>query len=133
MGADLNGSAFWGRAGQCGSACARDCSRMSPSLTNLGIIAPAPRWLVASWRRGFDQPVTEAARHRLGRGDRGGVAARLLLPDCFGCNVGAFFSGISRGSLMAGSVRRRSPAPSSGVKLRARLGFEGAPKRRGQP
>ncbi|KPQ12443.1 MAG: YeeE/YedE family (DUF395) [Saliniramus fredricksonii] len=131
LGADLTGSAFWGAPANV-ERVRQSLLTDVTSLTNIGIIAGA--MLVASWRRGFDQPVTRlpaiAWIAAIVAGLLLGYSSRLA----FGCNVGAFFSGISTGSLhgwvwfaaaFAGSIL--------GVKLRARLGFEGAPKRGGQP
>lgn len=67
------------------------------SLTNLGIIAGT--FVVAIWRRGFRQPLPELPL----RAWAATVVAGLLLGYssrlAFGYNVGAFFSGISTGSL----------------------------------
>ncbi|WP_299818760.1 YeeE/YedE family protein [uncultured Jannaschia sp.] len=94
------------------------------SLTNLGIIGGA--FLVTAWRGGFGQKLpsypTKAWISAIVAGLALGYSSRIA----FGCNVGAFFSGISTGSLhgwvwfaaaFAGSV--------IGVKLRPRLGLGG--------
>ena len=123
VGADLSGSAFWsapGNAALLGQSVLTDVT----SLTNIGIISGA--FLVAAWRTGgLSQP-----RPKLpARAWVATVVAGLLLGYssrlAFGCNVGAFFSGISTGSLhgwvwfaaaFAGAVL--------GVRLRPMLGLE---------
>ncbi|MGY6568587.1 MAG: YeeE/YedE family protein [Salinarimonas sp.] len=130
LGADLSGSAFWSAPANM-ERVSQSLLTDVTSLTNIGIIAGA--MLVASWRRGFEQPVARlpaiAWIAAIIAGLLLGYSSRLA----FGCNVGAFFSGISTGSLhgwvwfaaaFAGSIL--------GVKLRARLGFEGAPLRGGR-
>lgn len=124
LGADLSGSAFWaapGNAGRLGASVLTDVT----SLTNIGIITGA--FLVACWRQGgLSQPLPKLPA----RAWAATVVAGLLLGYsariAFGCNVGAFFSGISTGSLhgwvwfamaFAGSVL--------GVRLRPALGLEG--------
>ena len=126
LGGDLSGSAYW--------SAASSVERMRESiltdytsLTNIGILFGA--FLAAAWRRG------ELAR-RLPRlsplawistafsGFLLGYCARLA----FGCNIGAFFSGISTGSLhgwiwfaaaFCGAIL--------GVRLRPHLGLEVRP------
>jgi len=123
MGADLSGSAFW--------AAPESVERVRASLlvdytslTNIGIVLGA--FFVASWRSGgLSQtlPVLPARAWvaTVVAGFLLGYSSRLA----FGCNVGAFFSGISTGSLhgwvwfaaaFAGSVL--------GVRLRPALGLE---------
>ncbi|RJL16362.1 YeeE/YedE family protein [Paracoccus siganidrum] len=123
LGADLSASSFWsapGNAALLGQSVLTDVT----SLTNIGIIAGA--FLVAAWRSGgLSQPLPSLpARAWIAT-----IVAGLLLGYssrlAFGCNVGAFFSGISTGSLhgwvwfaaaFAGSVL--------GVRLRPMLGLE---------
>lgn len=123
LGADLSASSFWsapGNAARLGQSVLTDVT----SLTNIGIIAGA--FLVAAWRSGgLSQPLPSLpARAWIAT-----IVAGLLLGYssrlAFGCNVGAFFSGISTGSLhgwvwfaaaFAGSVL--------GVRLRPMLGLE---------
>jgi len=124
LGADLSGSAFWsapGNAARLGQSVLTDVT----SLTNIGIILGA--FLVATWRSGgLAQPLprlpARAWAATVVAGFLLGYSSRLA----FGCNVGAFFSGISTGSLhgwvwfaagFAGSV--------VGVRLRPLLGMEG--------
>jgi uncharacterized membrane protein YedE/YeeE len=95
-GADLAASAFW--------AAPANAERLSASilgdvtsLTNIGILAGA--FLVMRGRADAGAPATALAMRGwvgvLLAGVVMGYAARLA----FGCNVGAFFSGISTGSL----------------------------------
>ena len=67
------------------------------SITNIGIIAGA--FIVMRWRRGLAAQVAPlTARNWVVMGLAGlvlGYSARIA----FGCNVGAFFSGVSSGSL----------------------------------
>ncbi|TYC53613.1 YeeE/YedE family protein [Rhodobacterales bacterium] len=96
-GADLSGSAFWSApasADRIGQSVLTDYT----SLTNIGIIVGA--WFVANWRNGgLSQSLPKlpavAWLAAIGAGFLLGYSSRLA----FGCNVGAFFSGISTGSL----------------------------------
>lgn len=123
VGLDLTGSAFW--------AASTSIERVESSLltdytslSNIGIMAGA--FLIASWRSGGlsqklpNLPMT-AWVATVVAGFLLGYSSRLA----FGCNVGAFFSGISTGSLhgwawfiaaFLGSIQ--------GVKLRPLLGLE---------
>lgn len=122
-GFDLSSSAFW--------AAPATLERVSgslltdyTSLTNIGIMVGA--FLVASWRTGglakkFPHLPLRAWLATIVCGFLLGYSSRLA----FGCNVGAYFSGISTGSLhgwvwfaaaFAGSIL--------GVRLRTLLGFE---------
>uniref|UniRef100_UPI003D0CBC8E YeeE/YedE thiosulfate transporter family protein n=1 Tax=Roseibium sp. TaxID=1936156 RepID=UPI003D0CBC8E len=122
-GADLTGSAFW--------TAPASIDRLNhslltdyTSLTNIGIILGA--FLVANWRSGgLAQKLPalpwQAWTATVVAGFLLGYSSRLA----FGCNVGAFFSGISTGSLhgwvwfaaaFAGAVY--------GVKLRPLLKLE---------
>lgn len=130
LGADLSGSAFWGAPANM-ERVSQSLLTDVTSLTNIGIIAGA--MLVASWRRGFDQPVPRlpalAWIAAIVAGLLLGYSSRLA----FGCNVGAFFSGISTGSLHGWAWFAAAFVGSIvGVKLRARLGFEGTPNRGGR-
>ena len=120
---DLSGSAFWSspaRAEHIQNSVLVDYT----SLTNLGIIFGA--FVVTAWRRGglsYRVPSFPVRAYiaTIVTGFLLGYASRLA----FGCNVGAFFSGISTGSLhgwvwvlaaFAGSIL--------GVRLRPILGLE---------
>lgn len=96
-GADLSGSGFWSAPGsleRIGQSVLTDYT----SLTNFGIILGA--FLVASWRSGGLSARVPSLRARAWvaaavSGLLLGYSSRLA----FGCNVGAFFSGIATGSL----------------------------------
>ncbi|MBN9674063.1 YeeE/YedE family protein [Roseibium aggregatum] len=122
-GADFTGSAFW----QAPASVARLKQSLLTdytSLTNIGIVFGA--FLVASWRTGG---LSQKLPRLPGLAWIAAIVAGFLLGYssrlAFGCNVGAFFSGISTGSLhgwvwfasaFAGSVY--------GVKLRPLLKLE---------
>lgn len=122
LGIGLEGSAFWTsptHATRLSESILTDVT----SLTNLGLIGGAA--LVVSWKQGLSKPVAalpvKAWIFVIIAGFLLGYSSRLA----FGCNVGAFFSGISTGSLhgwawfiaaFAGSV--------VGVKIRPSLGLE---------
>jgi len=125
-GADLSGSGFWsapGNAGRLGESILTDYT----SLTNFGLIAGA--FVVASWREGgLSAPLPRLPA----RAWVATVVAGLLLGYssrlAFGCNVGAFFSGISTGSLHGWAWFAAAFAGSwVGVGLRPRLGLEARP------
>lgn len=123
VGFDLSGSAFWAAAGQAERLQQSVLTDMT-SLTNIGLIVGA--FVVTAWRGEMNVP-----RSRLpGKGWVAAVLAGLAMGYAsrlaFGCNVGAFFSGISTGSLhgwvwfaaaFVGSI--------AGVRLRPKLGLEG--------
>ncbi|MFY0691048.1 MAG: YeeE/YedE family protein [Paracoccaceae bacterium] len=123
LGADLSGSGFWSAAGNA-ERISQSIFTDVTSLTNIGLIAGA--FLIAAWRTGaLAQPlVTLPLIAWIATAVAGfvmGYSSRLA----FGCNVGAFFSGISTGSLhgwvwfaaaFAGSVL--------GVRIRPLLGLE---------
>ncbi|MGJ3261625.1 MAG: YeeE/YedE thiosulfate transporter family protein [Salinarimonas sp.] len=95
-GADLSQTAFWAAPGNAERLVSSVLTDVT-SLTNLGLIAGA--FIAARWRRVMDPlPARPAARLALGIAVAAllmGYASRLA----FGCNVGAFFSGIATGSL----------------------------------
>jgi len=97
LGADLSGSGFWSAPAnveRLGESVLTDVT----SLTNIGIIGGA--FLVAAWRAGG---LSARLPQLSARAWIGTVIAGILLGYssrlAFGCNVGAFFSGISTGSL----------------------------------
>lgn len=126
MGADLSGSAFWmadANALRLGQSIFTDVT----SLTNIGIIAGAA--IVAVWRVGglsaqLPRLPARAWVAVIAAGFLMGYSSRLA----FGCNVGAFFSGISTGSLhgWAWFVMAFLGA-MIGVRLRPALGLEPKP------
>lgn len=96
-GADLSGSAFWNAPASV-TRLKESVLTDYTSLTNIGIVLGA--FLVAGWRiDGLSQKVPKlpprAWMAAVGAGFLLGYSSRLA----FGCNVGAFFSGISTGSL----------------------------------
>ncbi len=125
LGADLSGSAFW--------SAPVNVARLSQSvltdvtsLTNIGIIGGA--FLVAAWRSGLSGRLPALpARAWVAAAVAGlllGYSSRLA----FGCNVGAFFSGVSTGSLHGWAWFGAAFVGSwYGVKLRPMLGLEGRP------
>lgn len=123
LGADLSGSAFWSMPG---NAARVDNSLLVDitSLTNIGLICGA--FLVAAWKRdGLSQPLPKLqARVWIATIIAGfllGFSARIA----FGCNVGAFFSGISTGSLHGWVWFFAAFAGAFvGIRLRPLLGFE---------
>lgn len=122
-GADLSSSPFW--------SLPTNVERLSESLltdvtslTNIGLIGGA--FLIAAWRGGLEQGLPKLpARAWIATIVAGfllGYSSRLA----FGCNVGAFFSGISTGSLHGWAWFAAAFAGSLvGVKLRPLLGLEG--------
>lgn len=125
LGADLSASAYW--AAPVNQA-RLDASILTDvtSLTNIGIIAGA--FLVAAWRGGMSTPIPRlplvAWISAAVAGFLLGYSSRLA----FGCNVGAFFSGISTGSLHGWAWFVAAFAGSYyGVRLRPMLGLEGRP------
>ena len=122
-GFDLSANAFWGREAQQAQIAASLLDDVT-SVTNLGLLAGS---FLLAWRRRAACPDVGSIT---GRQWLWSVAAGLVLGYsarlAFGCNVGAFFSGISTGSLhgwvwfacaFAGSL--------VGVRLRERVGFKG--------
>lgn len=120
-GGDLSDNAFWGRDAQQAQIAGSVLDDVT-TVTNLGLLAGS---LLVAARRGTACPDAGPMRARQWAvaalaGLVLGYSARLA----FGCNVGAYLSGIATGSLhgwvwfaaaFAGSVL--------GVRLRARLGF----------
>lgn len=121
-GGDLSGSAFWAapaNAAQVEASLLTDIT----SLTDLGLIAGAA--LVAWWRAGLASPVGKLpARAWIAVIIAGlvlGYSSRLA----FGCNIGAFFSGIGTGSAHGWVWFIAAFAGSwAGIRLRPHLGLE---------
>lgn len=123
LGADLSGSALWSTAENVERVQQTLLTDVT-SLTNLGIVAGA--FLVAAWRGGFSQPLpslpAKAWVTTIVAGFLLGYSSRLA----FGCNVGAFFSGISTGSLHGWVWFVAAFAGTYvGIRLRPVLGLEG--------
>jgi uncharacterized protein len=124
LGADLSGSVFWSAPGNV-ERLSQSILTDVTSLTNIGIIAGA--FAVVAWKSGLAAPI---ARLPL-RAWIGAIIAGLLMGYssrlAFGCNVGAFFSGVSTGSLHGWAWFAAAFFGSIiGVRLRDLLGFEGA-------
>lgn len=96
LGVDLSGSAFWTAAAN-QDRLAKSILMDVTSLTNLGIIGGA--FGVVAWRGGLSASLPSLPARAwivtIIAGLLLGYSSRLA----FGCNVGAFFSGISTGSL----------------------------------
>lgn len=123
LGMDLGAAAFWSAPVQTERLRESVLTDVT-SLTNLGIIGGA--FLVAAWRHGLSQPIPDLPV----RAWLATVAAGLLLGYssrlAFGCNVGAFFSGVSTGSLHGWAWFVMAFLGSWwGVRLRPALGLEG--------
>ena len=125
-GADLSGSVFFSAPASL-ERLQESILTDYTSLTNIGIMLGA--FLVGSWRiGGFDQKILRlplrAWAATVVAGFVMGYAARLA----FGCNVGAFFSGISTGSLHGWAWFVAAFLGSHyGIKLHSVLGLEARP------
>ncbi len=123
LGMDLASNPFWGRAAQQAHIHASVLTDVT-SITNFGLLAGA--MIAATWR-GNACPPPEAQRASqwiaaIVAGVALGYSSRLA----FGCNVGAYFSGISTGSLHGWIWFAAAFAGSLvGVRLRSRLGLRG--------
>ena len=122
LGVDLSGSSFWGTEANLERVSDTLLTDVT-SLTNLGLIGGA--FLVAAWRAGLAQGLPKLpARAWVATVIAGfllGYSSRLA----FGCNVGAFFSGISTGSLHGWAWFAAAWAGAhQGIKLRPWLGLE---------
>ncbi|SPJ24900.1 YeeE/YedE thiosulfate transporter family protein [Palleronia abyssalis] len=123
LGVPTEPSAFWGiPANQ--ERIAESLLTDVTSLTNLGIIGGA--LLVTAWRGGFGQKLPSYPL----KGWIAAIVAGFLLGYssriAFGCNVGAFFSGISTGSLHGWAWFAAAFAGSVlGVRLRPKFGLGG--------
>ncbi len=123
LGADLSGSAFWSLPTN-QTRVTESLLTDVTSLTNIGIIGGA--FLVAAWRSGLSARLPDLPL----RAWVGTIIAGFLLGYssrlAFGCNVGAFFSGVSTGSLhgwvwfVAAFL-----GAFQGIRLRRALGLEG--------
>ena len=122
IGVDLAGSTFWSaplNAERVRETLLTDIT----SLTNLGLIAGA--FLVAMWRHGFSQPVPKLPLQAWIAVVIAGLMLGYTSRLAFGCNVGAFFSGVSTGSLHGWVWFVFAFAGSwVGIRLRPVLGLE---------
>jgi uncharacterized protein len=121
-GMDLSANAFWGREAQQAQIAAPLLDDVT-SASNLGLLLGA--LIAATWRGTACPAMRVTARQWLAAIIAGfvlGYSSRLA----FGCNVGAYFSGISTGSLHGWVWFAAAFAGTLvGVRLRARLGFAG--------
>ena len=123
LGMDLTTNAFWGREAQQAHIHASVLTDVT-SITNFGLLAGA---MIAAIWRGNACPPPEAQRASqwiaaVVAGLALGYSSRLA----FGCNVGAYFSGISTGSLHGWIWLVAAFAGSLiGVRVRGRLGLRG--------
>jgi uncharacterized protein len=125
LGADLSGSAFWSAPVNRERLEASILTDVT-SLTNIGIIVGA--FLVSAWRNGLSSRIPRLPA----LGWASAIVAGFLLGYssrlAFGCNIGAFFSGVSTGSLH-GWVWFVAAFVGSyyGIRLRPLLKLEGRP------
>lgn len=121
FGADLTANAYWGREVQQAHIQASLLADVT-SVTNLGLLAGA--LIAANIRRRACPPTHASVRQWAGALIAGlllGYSARLA----FGCNVGAYFSGISTGSVHGWIWFAAAFAGSAvGVRVRERLGLK---------
>ncbi len=122
IGMDLSSSGFWSTTGNIERVQSSLLTDVT-SLTNLGIIVGA--FGVAVWRGGLSTTLPQLpARAWVATVIAGfllGYSSRLA----FGCNVGAFFSGISTGSLHGWAWFAAAFAGAYyGIRLRPVLGLE---------
>jgi uncharacterized membrane protein YedE/YeeE len=122
MGADLSASPFWGAEAnvvRLGQSLLTDVT----SLTNIGLIGGA--FLVAAWKGGLAQPLPRLQLRAWIATVVAGLALGYASRMAFGCNVGAFFSGVSTGSLHGWAWFAAAFAGSVvGVRLRPVVGLE---------
>ena len=119
---DLSGSLFWSAPGNV-ERLRQSILTDVTSLTNIGIILGA--FAVASWRGGLTADRTRLPLNGCIVAALAGLLMGYSSRLAFGCNVGAFFSGISTGSLHGWAWFAAAFAGSVfGVRLRPRLGLE---------
>ena len=121
FGADLAANAYWGREAQQAhleSSLLTDVT----SVTNLGLLIGA---LIAANLRGHARPATNASAKQWAVAVVTGLVLGYSARLAFGCNVGAYFSGISTGSLHGWVWFAAAFAGSFvGIPLRDRLGLK---------
>jgi hypothetical protein len=121
LGADLTANAFWGRPVQQAHIASSLLSDVT-SITDLGLLFGA--FVAANWR-GTACPNVRASSKQWIAGLVSGLLLGYSARLAFGCNVGAYFSGISTGSLHGWVWFAAAFAGSMvGVRLRAALGFK---------
>lgn len=122
-GVDLAASAFWSAPGNA-TRLAESVLTDVTSLTNLGLIGGA--FAVALWRSDLGAGLPKLPARAWVAVVIAGLALGYASRLAFGCNVGAFFSGVSTGSLHGWAWFAAAFAGSvAGVRMRAALGFEG--------
>ena len=122
VGGDLSGSAFWSAPGNQGQVAASVLTDVT-SLTDFGLIGGAA--LMAWWRAGLASPVGVLPARAWAAVIIAGLVLGYSSRLAFGCNIGAFFSGIGTGSAHGWVWFVAAFAGSwVGVRLRPSLGLE---------
>jgi len=122
VGGDLSGSAFWSAPGNQGQVAASVLTDVT-SLTDFGLIGGAA--LMAWWRAGLASPVGVLPARAWAAVIIAGLVLGYSSRLAFGCNIGAFFSGIGTGSAHGWVWFIAAFAGSwVGVRLRPSLGLE---------
>ena len=121
LGVDLTANAFWGREAQQAHIHASLLTDVT-SITNLGLLVGA---LIAANARGTACPRTRANPGQWIAAVVAGVLLGYSSRLAFGCNVGAYFSGISTGSAHGWVWFAMAFLGSMlGVRVRERLGLK---------
>jgi uncharacterized membrane protein YedE/YeeE len=121
FGYDLAANAFWGRPAQLGHVQQTILADVT-TITNLGLLYGA---FVAARRRGTACPQTTATGTQWLAAIVAGLVLGYSARLAFGCNIGAYFSGISTGSLHGWVWFAAAFAGSLvGVRVRAALGLK---------
>jgi hypothetical protein len=121
LGADLTANAYWGREVQQAHIQGSLLADVT-SVTNLGLLVGA---LIAANLRGTARPATRAQPRQWLAAVVAGVLLGYSARLAFGCNVGAYFSGISTGSVHGWVWFAMAFAGSLvGVRVRERLGLK---------
>lgn len=122
VGGDLSGSAFWSAPGNQGQVAASVLTDVT-SLTDFGLIGGAA--LMAWWRAGLASPVGVLPARAWAAVIIAGLVLGYSSRLAFGCNIGAFFSGIGTGSAHGWVWFIAAFAGSwVGVRLRPFMGLE---------
>ena len=122
LGADVSASGFWSTPGNV-ERLAQPILTDVTSLTNIGLIGGA--FLVSVWRGGLGAKLPRLSPLAWGAAVVAGFLLGYSSRLAFGCNVGAFFSGISTGSLHGWAwFAAAFGGAYYGIKLRPWLGLE---------
>lgn len=122
VGGDLSGSAFWSAPGNQAQVAANVLTDVT-SLTDFGLIGGAA--LMAWWRAGLASPVGVLPARAWVAVIIAGLVLGYSSRVAFGCNIGAFFSGIGTGSAHGWVWFVAAFAGSwVGIRLRPHLGLE---------